>query len=363
MRDDSVHGDVAPGFEAVRAAFAEVVASSPGTGAAVAAWHDGRWVVDLWGGFADAARTRAWERDSLVMPYSATKPFAAVAVLVLVDRELIDLDAPVSRYWPGFATPATVRQLLAHTAGIVVVDEPLPTEALYDTERMESVLARQAPLFQPGTATGEAAVVYGHLLGAIVRRVDGRSIGTFLRDEVTGPHALDFHVGLRPDEAARAVDLTGLDDAAFRDELAGYGPVMARALDNPPGSVDPNVVNGSAWRRAEIAAANGHGTARGLAGLYVVLARHGLLADAVLDEMTRVQGAGHDLVIDQDATWGLGVAVDEDGFGMGGLGGSYGWWSEVGGYAFAFVTGHLGDPDRGDRIEAALRDVLGVPTT
>lgn len=363
MRGDPVEGDVAPGFEVVRDAFAEVVASSPGTGAAVAAWHEGRWVLDLWGGYADAARMRPWARDSLVMPYSATKPFAAVALLVLVDRGLVDLDIPVARYWPGFEAPATVRHLLAHAAGIVVVDEPLPTEALYDTERMETALARQAPLFEPGTGLGEAAVVYGHLLGAIVRRVDGRSIGTFLRDEVTGPRALDFHVGLRPDEEARAVDLTGLDDEAFRDELAGYGPVMARALDNPPGSVDPNVVNGSAWRQAEIAAVNGHGTARGLAGLYLALARGGLLSDGVLDAMTRLQGAGHDVVIDQDATWGLGVAVDEDGFGMGGLGGSYGWWSEVGGYAFAFVTGHLGDPDRGDRIEAALRDVLGVPTT
>ena len=358
-----VQGFVAEGFAPVRDAFTAVVEASEGTGAAVAAWHDGRWVVDLWGGFADAARTRPWERNSLVMPYSATKPFAAVAVLRLVDRRLVELDAPVSTYWPGFVAPATVRHILDHTAGIVVLDEPLPTEALYDPARMEAALAAQPPRWEPGTALGEAALVYGHLLGAIVRRVDGRTIGAFLRDEVTGPHAIDFHVGLRPDEEARAVELTGFEAGGrFLADLETYGPLLRPAIDNPPGAVDPAVVNGSAWRRAEIAAANGHGTARGLAGLYVELARGGLLSDGVLAEMTRIQASGHDDLIGDDAAWGLGVAIDGDGFGMGGLGGSYGWWSSAGGYAFAFVTGHLGDPDRGDRIEAVLREVLGLAT-
>ena len=362
MRGAPIHGEVAPGFEAVRDVFADVIGTSPGTGAAAAAWHDGRWVVDLWGGFADGARTRPWQRDSLVMPYSATKPFAAVAALVLVDRGRIELDAPIARYWPAFRAGATVRQALDHTAGIVTLDEPLPTEALFDAARMEAAVAAQAPAWAPGTALGEAALVYGHLLGGIVRRVDGRSLGALLRDEVTGPHAIDFHVGLRADEVSRAVELTGFDpNGPFAAELDGYGPLLRHALANPPGALDPAVVNGAAWRGAEIGAVNGHGTARGLAGLYVALARGGLLSEPVLAEMARVQASGHDAVIDQDAAWGLGVAVDDDGFGMGGIGGSYGWWSRVGDYAFAFVTGHLGDGDRGDRIEAVLREVLGAP--
>ncbi|HEY0773297.1 MAG TPA: serine hydrolase domain-containing protein, partial [Nocardioidaceae bacterium] len=136
-------GHVSAGFDPVREVFASVVAESPGTGAAVAVWHDGEWVVDLWGGYADAARTRPWQRDSIVMPYSVTKPFAAVCVLVLVDRGLVDLDSPLSTYWPGFTAGATVRQVLAHQAGVVALDEDLPAETLYDARRMREALERQ----------------------------------------------------------------------------------------------------------------------------------------------------------------------------------------------------------------------------
>lgn len=354
-----VQGTVTDGYEAVRDAFEAVVDASEGTGAAVAAWHDGAWVVDLWGGYADAARTRPWHRDDIVMPYSVTKPFAAVCVLMLVDLGRIDLDAPLSTYWPGFAAPATVRQVLAHQAGVVLLDAPLPTEALFDHDRMVRALERQAPLWEPGTAHGEAALVYGHLLGELVRRVDGRTLGTFLDEEICRPHGLDFRVGVGDADLPRVVELTGLD-TTFSRGLEAYGSVFRRSLDNPPGALDPAIVNSAAWRRAEIAAVNGHGTARSVAGLYVALTHGGLLSPSLLAEAVRVHAVGHDQVLDQDASWGLGFGVDDDGFGMGGLGGSYGWWSESGRYAFAFLTGHLGDPDRGDRVEDALRSVLGL---
>jgi CubicO group peptidase (beta-lactamase class C family) len=353
-------GHVAPGYEPVREVFADVVAGSRGTGAAVAVWHAGAWVVDLWGGFADAGRSRPWTRGSIVMPYSVTKPFAAVCVLVLADRGLVDLDSPVSAYWPGFTADATVRQVLAHQAGVVVLDDDLPTEALYDDRRMCEVLAAQAPTWEPGTAHGEAALVYGHLLGELVRRVDGRSLGTFLREEVCGPRGLDFHVGLGDAELGRAVDLTGYD-ADFRRAWDGYGPLMHRALGNPPGALDPAVVCSEAWRRAEIGAVNGHGTARAVAGLYVELVHGGLLSPALLGEMTRPHAVGPDRVLGSKASWGLGVGVDPDGFGMGGVGGSYGWWCTSGEYAFAFLTGWIGDPDRGDRVEEPVREALGLP--
>ena len=356
-----VQGTTAPGFGRVREAFAAELATDEGTGAAVAAWRDGAWIVDLWGGFADAAHTRPRERDSLVMPNSLTKPFAAVCVLRLADLGRIELDAPVARCWSGFTAPATVRDVLAHRAGLVALDEPLPTEALYDQDWMAAALTSQPALWAPGTAPGEAALLYGYLLGELVRRVDGRSIGTFLAEEVCGPHAIDFHIGLADADLGRVVELTGLGEA-FERELASYGALFRRALDNPPGSLDPAVVNSDAWRRAEIAAVNGHGTARGVAGLYVALADGDLLSAEFLADATRVHAAGHDRVLEDEAAWGLGFAVDGDGFGMGGLGGSYGWWSATGGYAFAFVTGHLGDPDRGDRIEAVLREVLGLAT-
>jgi CubicO group peptidase (beta-lactamase class C family) len=365
-----VQGSVAEGFEPVRAVFTDWVEASPGTGGGFAAWHDGRWVVDLVGGYADAARTRTWQPDTLVMPYSVTKVFAAVAVLVLADRGRVDLDAPMTTYWPRLPGGATLRQVLCHTSGHVLLDEPQPEEALYDWDLLCAALERQQPAWPPGTAIGEAALFYGHLLGQVVRAVDGRTLGTFLRDEVCGPHGLDFHVGVRPADLPRVADLTGYD-AALRAHLERRGGLMARALSNPPGALDPAVVNGERWRRAEVPAVNGHGTARSVAGLHAALGGGRILSEELLAEMTRVHAAGHDRVVGAETAWGLGVGIEpDDGWGMGGLGGSFGWWSRAGGYAVGFVTGHVGAreagpeddtvDDPGTRLENAVRAVLGL---
>lgn len=355
-----IRGEVDARFAGAREVFAEVLSSQPGTGASFAVWHDGAWVVDLWGGWADAAHTRPWQADTLVMPYSVTKPFAAVCVLTLVDRGLVDLDAPMQRYWPELRAAATVRDVLAHRAGLVVLDDELGEEAFYDWELLCSLLARQEPSWPPGTAQGESALFYGHLAGEVVRRVDGRSLGTFLREEVCGPRGLDFHVGLRDAELARVADLTGFD-AAFRAAQESAPELYRRALGNPAGARDPRVLNGERWRRAEVPAVNGHGTARAVAGFYVALAKEGLLSEAVLAELRRGHGVEPERVMGGDREWGLGVALDPDGYGMGGLGGSFGWWSEAGQYALAFLTGHIGDPERGDRLDNAVREVLGLP--
>ncbi len=352
-----VGGTIDPRFAPVREAFAAVVAGAAGTGAAVAAWHEGTWVVDLWGGWADAERTRPWERDSIVQPYSVSKPFAALCALVLVDRGELELDEPVQRYWPEFLAPATVRHVLSHQAGVVVLDEPAPTEVFYDWDELCARLARQEPLWPPGTAHGESALFYGHLVGELVRRVDGRSLGRFLRDEV----GLDFAFGLTADEQARAVDVTGLDEEFARENLVGKPEIYPRAIGNPPGARDAAVVNSAAWRGAEIPSINGHGTARGAAGLYAALLQGELLSAELLAEATRAQCSGPDRVFGEDNAWGLGFAVDDDGFGMGGTGGSVAAASTVGGYAFAFVTGSMGDHARAEAIENELRACLGMP--
>ena len=356
-----VGGTVDARFAPVREAFETVLASQRGTGAAVAAWCDGRWVVDLWGGTADAAGGRPWRADSIVQPYSVTKPFAGVCALRLVDRGSLDLDAPVQAYWPEFVAPATVREVLSHQAGIVALDDPAPTEAFYDWDRMCALLAAQQPQWTPGEAHGESALFYGHLVGELARRVDGRSLGAFLRDEVCEPLALDFFVGLRAGELARAVDLTGLGAEFERRSMLGRPPLYARAIDNPPGSRDPGVVNGVAWRTAEIPAINGHGTARGVAGLYAALLQGRILSRDLLREATTAQCTGTDAVFGHDNAWGLGFAIDGDDFGMGGLGGSYGGASPPGRYAFGFVTGTMGSDDRALELENALRDCIGLP--
>jgi len=356
-----VDGRAEDRFQAVREAFGEVLAGQAGTGAAVAGWWNGAWVVDLWGGRADAAGTRPWRADSLVQPYSVSKPFAAICALSLVDRGRLELDAPVQRWWPEFRARTDLRQLLSHQAGVVALDEPAPTAAFYDWDRLCSLLAAQEPAWEPGTAHGESALFYGHLVGELVRRADGRGLGRFLREEVCGPLGLDFFFGLTAAEQARAVDLTGVGEYFSPQRAASMPRLYRRAVENPPGAFDPAVVNSSAWRAAEVPAINGHGTARGAAGLYAALLAGNLLSPALLREATTAQCAGVDAVFGEDSAWGLGFGVDEDGFGMGGSGGSYAGASTAGGYAFAFVTGTMGSHARGTAVENAFRECLGMP--
>jgi CubicO group peptidase (beta-lactamase class C family) len=355
-----VDGHVDPGLEPVRTAFEGVVGSQPGTGAAMAVWRAGDLVVDLWGGWADAARSRPWERDTLAHPYSVAKPFAAVCVLLLVDRGLVGLDDDVRRYWPDLQTPMTVRHLLSHQSGLVALDEPAPTAAYFDWDRMCALLAAQAPAWEPGTAHGEAALFFGHPLGQVVRAVDGRTLGTFLAEEVCRPLGLDFHIGLPTDEHHRVAELTGFE--SFGPAMSEGRPALFdRALRNPPGALDGAVVNSAPWRRAEVPAVNGIGTARAVAQFYAALATGDLLSTSLREQATSVVVSGEDRVLGFDNAWGLGFGVDSNGYGMGGIGGHIGWWDTTGDYAFAFVTGHLGDYDRMDRCESALRECLGLP--
>ena len=349
-------GTVEPGFETVREAFADVLAEQRGTGAALAVWHDGRWIVDLWGGAASADGTRPWQRNSIVQPYSVSKPFAAMCALVLIDRGLLDLDAPVQRYWPEFTAPATARHVLSHQAGVVALSAPARTDLFYDWGALCALLAAQRPEWPPGTAHGESALFYGHLVGEIVRRIDGRGIGRFLRDEVCRPAGLDFIVGLTPEDQSRAVDLTCLEAIESHP-----GDLYARATNNPPGTRDAAVVNGAAWRAAEVPAVNGHGTARGIAGLYAALLGGQLLSPGAVSRSRVGAVRGRRPGVRARERLGLGFAVDAEGFGMGGSGGSYGGACTRGGYAIAFVTGTMGTHARGERVENALRSRLGLP--
>jgi CubicO group peptidase (beta-lactamase class C family) len=326
----------------VKAAFADVVREGTGTGASLAVWHGGSWVVDLWGGYADAARTMPWRADTIVMPYSVTKPFAAMGALVLADRGRIDLDAPLAQYWPEMTAVTTLRQVLAHASGHVVLDRPAPETAFYDWDEMCRRLAEQEPSWEAGTAIGESALVYG------------RPLGRFLADEVCGPLGLDFHIGLTDAELARVADLTGFGAAFQRGHAAG-GDLYHRALANPPGALDPLVVNCERWRRAEVPAVNGHGTARAVAGLYVALQEGRLLSPTMLAAATSAAASGTDRVMGDERAWGLGFVLDADGYGMGGLGGSLGWWSATGEYAFGFVTGEIAGFDRAERLDDAVR--------
>ncbi len=356
----NVGGWVDPRFAAVRDEFQGVLEEQRGTGAAYAVWCDGRRVVDLWGGHADVSRRAPWVSDSLVQPYSVSKPFVAVCALKLVESGGLDLDGPVQKYWPEFVAPATVRQLLSHQAGVVALAAPAPTEAFYDWDYLCQLLAAQEPAWEPGTAHGESALFYGHLVGELVRRVDGRTLGRFLREEICGPLGIDFSFGLDPAQQARTVELTGLDSSFRAANASGRPPLYLRAVGNPPGAQDGAVVNSPAWRTAEIPAVNGHGTARAVAGFYHALSTGKILRPDTLAEATRPQCSGTDQVFGDDNAWGLGFGIDDEGFGMGGLGGSYGATSTRGGYSLGFVTGSVGTHQRVTSLENSLRTCLAL---
>lgn len=349
-----ISGSVAPGFEGVFDAFSSCLLERGETGASFAAFVDGRLVVDLWGG--DGV-----ERDSLVHVYSCTKPLAAFCVLVLVDRGALRLDSRVASVWPEFGAAGkdgvTVRQLLSHQAGLAALRSPQPTEVLFDWDRLSALLAAEAPWWEPGTAHGEHALFYGHLCGELVRRVDGRSLGTFWREEVAQPWSLDVHIGLGAAERVRTIDLVG--------EIGpGEGELYRLAVSNPPGARDLAVVNSEAWRAAEIPAINGHATATGLARFFAGLLGGGeldgvrLVAEATVAAMTAGELTAVDKVFGEEVTWGLGVWVEPDGFGMGGLGGSLAMADPELGIAEAYVTRAMGDHDRADAMDAALRSAV-----
>ncbi len=345
----SVDGFVAPGFERVRGAFA----SDPRGGSALAVIEHGETVVDLREGWRDAARTRPWDADTLVNVYSVGKPVIALAVLLLAGRGELGLDDPVARHWPEFRAGATVRQVLTHTAGLPVFPVPRDATAWADWDLLCADLAQAAPEWPPGTVAAEHALTYGHLLGELVRRVDGRAPARFVAEEIAGPYGADLSFGLGPQDVARCAELE-YDAPDWPARNAGEpGSVRARAVQNPAGARDPSVVNGETWRTASVPAVNLHATAAGIARFYAAL-----MSRPVGATMATPQFTGFDHFIGGETVWALGVQVEPDGtWGMGGLGGNAGWADPGRGRAVAYVTRRLGDFAAVDRIDAALAAV------
>jgi CubicO group peptidase (beta-lactamase class C family) len=355
----------APGYEHVRELFADLVGSGRETGAALTVLRHGEPVVELHGGWRDAARTRPWTADTLVNVYSVGKPLIALAVLVLVDRGLIGLDDPVARYWPQFAAAGkdgvTVRQALTHTAGLPVFPVPRDDSAWSDWELLCADLAAAAPEWPPGTVAAEHALTYGHLVGELVRRVDGRSPGRFVADEIARPWALDLAFGVPVADRARCAELE-YDAPDWPTRMLGTpGSVHARAVSNPLGARDLAVVNGTMWRSAEVPAVNLHATATAVARLYAgllaggTLDGHRLISASLVTDLVAEQYSGEDRFLEQDIVWGLGVQIEDDGtWGMGGLGGNAGWADPATGHAIAYVTRRLGEFDRVTEIDSAL---------
>lgn len=372
----TVEGFVAPGFEPVREAFAanfERAGDYAEAGAAFSVYREGEVVADLWGGYADAARTEAWTGDTLVNVWSTTKAATAVAVARCVDAGLIAYDQPVAEIWPEFAHAGkgavTIAQVMSHTAGLSGFAEPTSLDDLYDWDLATARLAAQEPVFEPGTASCYHATTYGFLAGEIVRRAAGRTLGTLLREDVFEPLGADFHIGLPASEGGRVAELIPADNPVVVPIELLPRPVQL-ALASP--AQDPARVNTRAWRAAELPALNGHASARGVARLMAALAEGGTL-DGVrvltletLAQMTAIVSDRDDMLFGANPQWGMGVLHNLIGiygpnprtFGHSGWGGSYGCADPDARLAIGYVMNHMGPDLMGDPRGKALADAV-----
>ncbi|WP_322501220.1 serine hydrolase domain-containing protein [Streptomyces rochei] len=391
----TIGGDVAAGFEPVREAFAENFAQHGDIGAAVCVYQDGRPVVDLWGGIADRDTGRPWERDTLQLVYSATKGATATAAHMLAERGLLDLDAPVAEYWPEFAangkTDIPVRWLLSHQAGLVTLDRPVPLAEALSWHPMTAALAAQRPVWTPGTAHGYHGRTWGWLVGEVIRRVSGRTLGRFFADEIAAPLGLDFFIGLPASERHRVsrmayrkpnVDLTTLPPESVPEELreqvaAWRDPNSfsnrAYAVTDPP-AIDfdsPEV------QAAELPASNGIGTARALARMYAALIGEvdgvRLLSPETVASAAKEQAAGMDQVLVAPSRFGSGYQLPTEdnpmsgpgAFGHNGRGGSLAFADPERGIAFGYAMNHIvggADDVRAEALVNAVRRSLAWPT-
>jgi len=316
MADGSTAGFAHDRFAGVRDVFAANLASGADLGASFCATLEGETVVDLWGGWADEARTRPWEADTIVNVYSTTKTMTALTALLLADRGELDFDAPVARYWPEFAAAGKaavkVSHLMSHAAGLSGWKEPLVREDLYDWDKVTALLAAQEPYWEPGTQSGYHALTQGYLVGEVVRRITGRSLGTVFRQEIAEPLGADFHIGLPASEDGRVADLIPPPPGAGIGD-GDQPPLVANMSRNPP--LNPLDTRTRDWRAAEIPAAGGHGNARSVAEIHVLLANGGvakgkrLLSEAGCRKALELQIEGTDLILGGPARFGLGFGL------------------------------------------------------
>lgn len=311
----AISGHCSDRFSGVKAAFENNFNQLDEIGASVAITHEGAFVVDLWGGHLTRDKTAPWAEDTVTNVWSSTKTMAAMSLLLLADRGDVDLHAPVSKYWPEFAAAGKdkveVRHFLSHMAGLSGMDTKVEGDALYDWDWMVRELAAQAPWWEPGTASGYHALTQGHLIGEIVRRVTGQSIGTFFAQEIAGPLDADFHIGT-PDSVVPRI--SPLEPPPQTIAPADDGSVASRTFANPP--VDAKQAMQAGWRKAEIPAANGHGNARSIVRAQTAMANGGeafgkrIMSEAGTRRVFEQQSSGIDLVLGIPVNFGMGYGIN-----------------------------------------------------
>ncbi|MFW9872520.1 MAG: serine hydrolase domain-containing protein [Candidatus Thorarchaeota archaeon] len=300
-----IHGFCDEEFAAVKDAFQQNFKNEGEVGASFAVTLNGKFVVDIWGGYADKAKTRPWEKDTIVNVFSTTKVMTIICTLMLVDRGQLDLDAPVAKYWPEFAQNGKekilVRQIFSHTSGLAGWEEKISIKDLYNWDKVVNLLAAQKPWWEPGTSSGYHGVTHGYLLGELVRRITGKSLGTFFKEEVSGPLNADFHIGFGQEYDNRVADLItwtlpqkGEPGYIEMDPQSLFGRVFTNPI------IDTSEIRRREWRAAEIPAAGGHGNARSVAKIGSAIACGGEVDNVRLMKMQTIKKAMEEQSYTQD---------------------------------------------------------------
>ena len=355
----ALQGLCEPGFSKVAQAFEDNFKSGTEVGAAVAVCHNGRLVVDLWGGYKDRARSVTWERDTTVNMMSVAKGFVATAIAMLVDRGELDYDLPVAGYWPEFAQNGKqdipLRYILDHRAGLAVLRPSLPRGSIYDWQAMTSALAEMKPLWQPGEESGYHILSMGFLCGEVIRRVTGQMPGEFIRKQITEPLDLDYNIGLRNDEFDRVAEfIPAVEGTIFSVETLPDDELLKYAWAELPEGEDFNTRE---WKQAQIPGASGHGNARAVARFYGCLAQGGaledvqLLSSGAIAVMSAEQHTMKEQVMKRSYHQGLGVLRNSppispmgpnmSAFGHHGVGGSVGLCDPDKGIGFAYSMNQM----------------------
>ena len=376
MSSDLVSGFCEPRFQKVRDLFTQSVESGYEVGATLAVEYRGEMVINLWGGYQDAAKTRLWQEDTLVNVFSVTKGIVATCIARLVEEKRLDIYQPVSNYWPEYGCNGkentTVYDLLCHRAAMFGFREPVPEGQWQNWSLFTELLAKQAPYRSPGESQSYHALTFGWLAGELIRRIDGRSVGQYFKDEIADPLALDFKIGLALSDLDRCADMLMMtkDNTQSLFSILTHVPdiLLPKALRTMKAALEvgdnkiafasvleaADTVNSQAWRLAEVPAANGHGTAASLATFYGVLTNGGardnyhILKPETLAMATQIHSPGPDgSLFGLPYKFGLGYMVDspmtaishaKGRFGHSGIGGEMTFGDKQKGLGFAFLN-------------------------
>lgn len=334
----TVRGECEPGFESVRELFADKLSRGDDVGASLCVMSGNDVVVDLWGGVADVDSGRPWERDTLVNTYSLTKTMTSLAVLLLADRGLVDLDAPLALYWPEFGAAGKegvlVRHVLGHTSGVPGWDAAMTIEDVYRQEDAAALLAEQEPWWTPGDGSGYHAITFGTLLGELVRRVTGDTLGEFFAREFAEPLGGDYRIGVRDEDPERFASLIPPPPTGFDYSALPTDSILLRTLLNP--AFAPTITTDPDFLAAELGAANGQGNARSVARIASIVSGGGtaggrrFLAPSTVERIFDAESDAVDRVLGVPVRFGLGWALP--GPSMPGVpDGRVGWWTGFGG--------------------------------